>query len=112
MRLKMYLVYLPPEQIKVGNVTKVAKIPMSDYDDKLPYQESYAPGELLETKTHYRWNEHASPEYFAVPAFQLCPEGDELLTEYYFGYIASNNTKDFHKFAGPDEQGLYFDMPE
>ena len=112
MRLKMYLVYLPPEQIKVGNVTKVAKIPMSDYDDKLPYQESYAPGELLETKTHYRWNEHASPEYFAVPAFQLCPEGDELLTEYYFGYTASNNTKDFHKFAGPDEQGLYFDMPE
>ena len=112
MRLKMYLVYLPPEQIKVGNVTKVAKIPMSDYDDKLPYQESYAPGELLETKTHYRWKGHASPEYFAVPAFQLCPEGDELLTEYCFCYTASNNTKDFHKFAGPDEQGLYFDMPE
>lgn len=112
MRLKMYLVYLPPEQIKVGNVTKVAKIPMSDYDDKLPYQESYAPGELLETKTHYRWKGHASPEYFAVPAFQLCPEGDELLTEHCFGYTASNNTKDFHKFAGPDEQGLYFDMPE
>lgn len=97
---------------KSRNVTKVAKIPMSDYDDKLPYQESYAPGELLETKTHYRWKGHASPEYFAVPAFQLCPEGDELLTEYCFGYTASNNTKDFHKFAGPDEQGLYFDMPE
>ena len=112
MRLKMYLVYFPPEQVRVGCVTKVIKIPITDYDDKLPYQESYAPGELLETKTHYRWKGHSSSKYFAVPAFQLCPEGDELLTEYCFGYATNANKEDFHKFAGPDEQGLYFDMPK
>lgn len=112
MRIKMYMVYLPPEQIKSGYVTKVAKIPMSAYDKKIPCQASYAPGELLETKTHYRWEGHTSPEYFAVPAFQLCPEGDEKLDGCTFGYAISDKNEDFHKFTGPDEQGLYFDMPE
>ena len=49
MRLKMYMVYLPPDQVCVGNITKVSKLPRDAYDSKLPYQESYAPGEVLDT---------------------------------------------------------------
>ncbi len=111
MRIKMYMVYFPPEQIKNGCITSVVKIPMSAYDPDLPYRESYAPGELLETKTHYRWEGHTSFVYFAVPAFALCPEGEEQLAGCRFGYATNNQMEDFHEFAGPDEQGLYFDMP-
>lgn len=110
----MCMVYFPPEQVRAGNITSVKMIDKSFYDEKLPlrYKEFYKPGELLETKTHYRWGENISPGLFAVPAFQFYPNGDELLEGCHFGYSTSEDSEKFHEFNGPDENGLYYDMPK